>query len=85
MTGKLLMQCLNVSGSGGISFRPGQKVARTDGQIADLADFLESVSSAARFFGFFGSDSLPLVTPTTSDRWCDIAIKGSQGGMNATA
>jgi hypothetical protein len=61
------------------------QVARTGGQVADLADFLESVSSAARFFGIFSSDSPPLVTPTTSDRRCDIAIKGSQGGMNATA
>jgi hypothetical protein len=75
---------LDVSGSGGISFRPGQKVERTAGQVADLADLLESVSSAARFFGIFSGDSLPLVTPT-ADRWRDIAIKGSQGGMNATA
>jgi hypothetical protein len=61
------------------------QVVRTGGQVADLADFLESVSSAALFFRIFGSDSSPLVTPTTSDRWCDIAIKGSQGGINATA
>jgi hypothetical protein len=50
-----------------------------------LADFLESVSSAARFFGIFSSDSSLLVTPTTSDRWCDVPIKASQGGMDATA
>jgi hypothetical protein len=61
------------------------QVARTAGQVADFADFLESVSSAARFFGIFSSDNSPLVAPTTSERWCDIAIKGSQGGMNATA
>jgi hypothetical protein len=56
------------------------QVARTGGQVADLADFLESVSSAARFFGIFSSDSSPLVTPTTSDRWCDIAIKDPKEG-----
>ena len=37
------------------------QVARAGGQVADLADFLESVSSAARFFGIFSSDSSPLV------------------------